>query len=399
VALEMCEEVAAALDVAFSCPTADGSALKLLHRDIKPGNIQITAQGEVKLLDFGVARAEFGGREAHTSSLIFGSLAYLAPERMDFEDTHKGDIYALAVTLYECLTGEALEKASINPRKHRDQIDAAHRRLRAKVGDAEVARLVADCLVYEPGDRPDARTFERRARELRRAFPQPWLRDWAESAVPAAAGARKVDPTFAADHWSGAILDETPASGADATLPLGEAVEPASPAPVPPVVLPTPHPKAAPVRLPPPPSAKKRDVSPVVRPRRGGTNWLGWAAGILLTLVLLAVAGAVLIPVLTGVGLVAAIRGSGIWDDAWAETVQETMVELEPQVQGCAPGREVDRALSILRLAGTREAGLRIGLFELTELETIFQEAVRDGVVTPSELQQIEAVFSRIQES
>ena len=55
--------------------------------------------GEVKVLDFGTARATFGTREAQTQALAFGSQAYMAPERMlQEEDTFYGDVFSLAVT-------------------------------------------------------------------------------------------------------------------------------------------------------------------------------------------------------------------------------------------------------------------------------------------------------------
>jgi serine/threonine-protein kinase len=103
-ALEIVQEVANALHYAYELSAdhsvsvratraADGSlsvsgGLRLLHRDIKPGNIQLTAAGEVKVLDFGVARADFADREAQTQSIYFGSLNYMAPERLDGIDEH-----------------------------------------------------------------------------------------------------------------------------------------------------------------------------------------------------------------------------------------------------------------------------------------------------------------------
>ena len=64
-ALEIACEVAGALHSAWALPSPlTGQALKLVHRDLKPGNLRITAHGEVKILDFGAARAEVGTREA-----------------------------------------------------------------------------------------------------------------------------------------------------------------------------------------------------------------------------------------------------------------------------------------------------------------------------------------------
>ena len=69
-----------ALESLYQQPGPKGEPLKLLHRDLKPGNIQVTQSGQVKLLDFGFARADFEEREAKTMFYIGGTSGYLAPE-------------------------------------------------------------------------------------------------------------------------------------------------------------------------------------------------------------------------------------------------------------------------------------------------------------------------------
>lgn len=113
-ALAIVEEVASALHAAWHQDGPDGAPLRLIHRDIKPSNLRITAHGEVKMLDFGVARAELSSREEHTQEAAFGTVPYMAPERFYGEDTVAGDVYALGVTLFEMLTGVKPGKSAMD---------------------------------------------------------------------------------------------------------------------------------------------------------------------------------------------------------------------------------------------------------------------------------------------
>jgi serine/threonine-protein kinase len=93
------------LDVGIKICSALATALrhKLLHRDIKPGNILFNMDGEPKLIDFGLVRAaEDDSWEEH----IWGTVYYVAPEKLERkgEDFHS-DMYSLGGTLYHALTG------------------------------------------------------------------------------------------------------------------------------------------------------------------------------------------------------------------------------------------------------------------------------------------------------
>jgi len=107
--LNFCRQIAAALEVAHK--------RGVVHLDIKPGNVRITPDGLVKVLDFGLARAvaagaeegEAGGRVESTaadSGSIIGSPGYMSPEQLRGEELdHRTDLWALGCILYECLTG------------------------------------------------------------------------------------------------------------------------------------------------------------------------------------------------------------------------------------------------------------------------------------------------------
>ncbi len=78
----------------------------IIHRDVKPGNIMVRPDGDPVLLDFGLASIADANVRLTRTGDIFGTLSYMAPEQMEAEGEvdARADIYALAATLYECLT-------------------------------------------------------------------------------------------------------------------------------------------------------------------------------------------------------------------------------------------------------------------------------------------------------
>ena len=77
----------------------------LVHRDIKPENILLTADGQVKVADFGLSRTMAESR-ATQANVLLGTAHYVAPEQVEGKDSdHRADLYALGVVLYEMLTG------------------------------------------------------------------------------------------------------------------------------------------------------------------------------------------------------------------------------------------------------------------------------------------------------
>jgi serine/threonine-protein kinase len=98
---ERAAEVAAQVAGALSFAHAAG----IVHRDVKPANIMLTPSGEVKVMDFGIARAGAGDSLTATATVL-GTASYLSPEQAQGEPVdHRSDIYSLGVVLYEALTG------------------------------------------------------------------------------------------------------------------------------------------------------------------------------------------------------------------------------------------------------------------------------------------------------
>src|SRR5262245_40201418 len=93
-----------ALQVAHGLARAHQAGIA--HRDVKPANIMLTADGEARLLDFGIAKFAGGGDLTRTGTTV-GTIAYMAPEhiRGGVGDA-RGDVWALGVLLYEMLAGK-----------------------------------------------------------------------------------------------------------------------------------------------------------------------------------------------------------------------------------------------------------------------------------------------------
>lgn len=132
-----------------------GKPLHIVHRDVAPQNLFITYDGEVKVLDFGIARA--AGRMGKTATgIIKGRISYMSPEQASAEPVSgASDVYALGVILFELVTGTRL---------YRDADDMAILR-RLAVGapiprassrrnlDGELDDLIARALEPSPADR------------------------------------------------------------------------------------------------------------------------------------------------------------------------------------------------------------------------------------------------------
>jgi serine/threonine protein kinase/predicted ATPase len=104
-AIYLVSEVAKGLDYAHRRKDQNMEPLSIVHRDLSPHNIMVSFEGEVKITDFGIARAK--GAVGLGAEAVEGKLPYMSPEQARGEAVdHRADIYSLGVVLYETLTGE-----------------------------------------------------------------------------------------------------------------------------------------------------------------------------------------------------------------------------------------------------------------------------------------------------
>jgi serine/threonine-protein kinase len=108
VACQIAHDVCRALDHVHNLRDADGAPLNVIHRDVTPSNILLTATGAAKLLDFGVAKYRASQARSQVG-MIKGKPAYLAPETLDRREIdHRTDIFSLGIVLHELLSLEPL---------------------------------------------------------------------------------------------------------------------------------------------------------------------------------------------------------------------------------------------------------------------------------------------------
>jgi len=104
IAMKVCE----GLDYAHNKRDQGGRELSLVHRDVSPQNILVSFEGEVKLIDFGIAKAAGTGAGGQ-APILKGKFGYMSPEQVrGVEIDRRSDVFSCGVVLYELLTGERL---------------------------------------------------------------------------------------------------------------------------------------------------------------------------------------------------------------------------------------------------------------------------------------------------
>jgi hypothetical protein len=151
------------LDYAHRKTDGQGNALQIVHCDVSPDNCLVSFEGELKLLDFGIARAATS-LSNYKEGMLMGKLGYVAPEQASLETRwdHRVDIFAAGIILYELLTKQ-------KPFPKSTDVDSLVISRKAKVVPVttidprlpkELDQILGKALAYDPARRyADARSF------------------------------------------------------------------------------------------------------------------------------------------------------------------------------------------------------------------------------------------------
>jgi serine/threonine-protein kinase len=148
-------QILAGLHYAHTLCDYDGSPLGVVHRDVSPGNVLVTYAGEVKLLDFGVAKARCALARS-TDRAVKGKVGYCAPEQLRLDDADaRADVFAVGVMLWEVLAGQRLKRGSAPIESARARLTGAEPRIRdVRPGiDPELADICDRAMSHNPADR------------------------------------------------------------------------------------------------------------------------------------------------------------------------------------------------------------------------------------------------------
>ena len=177
------------IDDALTIAVQIGEALQeahskgIVHRDIKADNVMLTAKGQAKVMDFGLAKLKGSLKLTRTSSTV-GTLGYMAPEQIQGgEVDHRSDIFSFGVLLFEMLTGKLPFRGDHEAAVVYSIVNEDHENIEKYLPEvsSELARILDKALEKDPADRyqtvadfvVDMRRIRKQSTKVSREFAKP----------------------------------------------------------------------------------------------------------------------------------------------------------------------------------------------------------------------------------
>jgi serine/threonine-protein kinase len=204
VGVRIIANVAEALHYAHTARDANGTPLQIVHRDCTPHNIMVSYDGRVKLLDFGIAKAESASTKTE-AGVVKGKFAYMSPQQcLGKHIDGRADVFALGICMWEALTGKTLF-----------QRDTDYETMKSVIEDKAPSMRSVRPDIPEALDAIVAKALEKSAdlRYQNAAKFQEALEEWLASkgkAITTAKIAELMDKLFEEEIKRGPLVDSTP---------------------------------------------------------------------------------------------------------------------------------------------------------------------------------------------
>jgi len=194
ITVNILSQVCEALDYAHNLCDDRGEPLRMIHRDVSPGNIIVTNTGVVKLIDFGIAKATISSTKTQ-AGFIKGKFGYIAPEYISGKIDKRVDLFAVGVVAHELLAGRRLFEGADDfetLQNIRDMVMQPPSSFNAEVGP-DLDTIVMTALTRDPDQRWQSAAAMQAAlntvaRKLGKVIGGPQLAEWIEWAFTQEAG-------------------------------------------------------------------------------------------------------------------------------------------------------------------------------------------------------------------